>query len=186
MFFQILKERFVLLVLFFVICSIHSLAFADVDKSVKKDVKDAEHYFNLGISNGKSGKYQEAVDAYKQAIRIKPDFTAAYYNLGHAYRKLGKNQEALGAFKQAIRIRPDLAIAHENLGATYLVLGKQQEAIDAYKQAIRIKPDLASAHFSLGVTYLIIKDKNSARDQYEILKDLDKEKANKLFKLINP
>jgi tetratricopeptide (TPR) repeat protein len=184
--FQILKEKCVLLVLFLVICSISSLACADADKSDKKGVKDAEHYYNLGIANGKSGKYQEAVDAYKQAIRIQPDFAAAHYNLGHAYRKLGKNQEALDAFKQAIRIRPDLAIAHENLGATYLVLGRKQEAIDAYKQAIRIRPDLASAHFSLGVTYLIVKDKDSARDQYEILKDLDKEKANKLFKLIHP
>lgn len=58
------------------------------------------------------------------------------------------------------------------------------EAIEAYKQAICIKPDDAEAHYYLGLTYLLLEDRGSALQEYRILKDLDKDLANKLFNLI--
>jgi tetratricopeptide (TPR) repeat protein len=150
----------------------------------KNDIKDFDYYHNLGLTYGKTGKYQEAVDAYKQAIKIKPD-ADAYRNLGIAYNDLGKHQEAVDAYKQAIKIKPDFADAHYNLGKTYRYLSKHQEAADAYKQAIKIKPDFNAAHYNLGIAYHMIDDKVSALDEYKILKDLDKELANKLFNVIN-
>ena len=44
--------------------------------------------------------------------------------------------------------------------------------------------DLAEAHYDLALDYLFLGDKGSALEDYKILKDLDKEKANKLFNLI--
>jgi tetratricopeptide (TPR) repeat protein len=67
----------------------------------------------------------------------------------------------------------------------YSKLRRYREAIEAYKEAIRIKPDFAEAHYNLGLTYLILGDKGSALDEYRILKDLDKDLANKLFTLID-
>ena len=51
--------------------------------------------------------YREAIEAHKQAIRIKPDYAEAHDNLGNAYDKLGIYREAIEAFKQAIKIKPD-------------------------------------------------------------------------------
>ena len=72
-----------------------------------------------------------------------------------------------------------------NLGIAYGNLGRYQDAIEAYKQAIRIKPDYAEAHYNLGIAYLVTGDKDSALEEYKILKTLDAEKANELFKLIS-
>ena len=74
---------------------------------------------------------------------------------------------------------------HNKLGLAYVNSNQYQEAVDAFKQAIRIKPDYAGAHYNLGFAYVILKDKDSALDEYKILKDLDKEMANKLFNIIN-
>jgi tetratricopeptide (TPR) repeat protein len=41
--------------------------------------------------------YQEAIDAYKEAIKIKPDYHKAYCNMGVAYGELKKPQEAIDA-----------------------------------------------------------------------------------------
>jgi hypothetical protein len=41
------------------------------------------------------------------------------------------------------------------------------------------------AHYNLGVAYLVTGDKDSALEEYKILKTLDAEKANELFKLID-
>ena len=54
-------------------------------------------------------KYEEAVDAYKQAIKVNPDNAVAYYKLGIAYRSAGKMQESVEALKQAIKINSDYA-----------------------------------------------------------------------------
>ncbi|HDZ62757.1 MAG TPA: tetratricopeptide repeat protein, partial [Nitrospirae bacterium] len=123
------------------------------DSHMENYENTAEYYYNLGLAYSDLGKYQEAVDAYKQAIRIKPDDANAHIVLAFAYSELGKYQEAIDANKQVIRIKPDYASAHFGLGLAYGALGKYQEAVDAYKQAIRIEPDDALAHFQLGSAY---------------------------------
>lgn len=71
-----------------------------------------------------------------------------------------------------------------NLGVAYHESGMYKEAIESYKKAIRIKPDDAEVHYYLGLAYLNLSDRGSALEEYKILKELDKEKANKLFDLI--
>ncbi len=93
------------------------------------------------------------MEAFKQAIRIKPDLALAHLNLGVAYGELGRYQDAIESYKQVIRINPDYAEAHLNLGVAYGELGRYQDAIESYKQAIGINPDLADAHNNLGVAY---------------------------------
>ena len=66
-------------------------------------------YNNLGVAYDKLGRYQDAIEDYKQAIRIKPDYAEAHFNLGVAYGKLGRYQDAIESYKQAIRIKPDYA-----------------------------------------------------------------------------
>ncbi len=156
---------------------------------IKPDYVDAHYnhivYNNLGVTYDKLGRYQDAVETYKQAIRIKPDDAEAYSNLGLAYCNLGRYQDAIESLKQAIRIKPAYAEAYINFGVTYYKLGRYQDAVEAYKQAIRIKPDFAQTYYNLGVTYLVAGDKGAALEEYKILKTLDAEKANELFRLIN-
>ena len=123
------------------------------DSALEDYEKTAEYWFYLGYYYGEAKMHREALEAYKQAIRIKPDLAEAHYNLGVAYRKLGMYKEAIKAYKQAIRIKPDDADAHYNLGVAYRKLGMNKEALEAYKQAIRIKPDDADAHLGLGIAY---------------------------------
>ena len=144
----------------------------------------AEAYNTLGVAYLYLRRYAEAMEAYKQAIRIKPDDAAAHKKLGLAYCILGRSEEAIESCKQAIRIKPNDAEAHYILGLTYVKLGRVEEVIEAYKQAIRIKPDYTEVHYSLGHLYIALGRKSDALEEYKILKELDKERANKLFDLI--
>ena len=130
-----------------------SAALAYFQKAKETNPQDADIWFQIGYCYGNLGRYDEEIESYKQAIRIKPDFVEAHNNLGVSYGKLGRYQDEIEACKQAIRINPDSAEAHCNLGVAYDKLGRHQESIEALKQAIRIKPDLAEAHCNLGVTY---------------------------------
>jgi len=124
------------------------------DAEIEDYKKTAEYWFVLGYYLGEAGLHKEAIEAYKKALRIKPDLAEAHLGIGLAYGDLCMNKEEIEAFKQALRIKPDLAEAHMSLGHAYLQLDMYKEAIEAFKQAIRIKPDDAGAHLILGHAYI--------------------------------
>jgi len=63
---------------------------------------------------------EEAIDSFKEAIRIRPDFAEAYNNLGAVLFQAEMTEEAIDSFKEAIRIRPGFAAAQKNLETVLL------------------------------------------------------------------
>jgi tetratricopeptide (TPR) repeat protein len=46
-------------------------------------------YLAIGFFNAELGNYMKAIEAYKQAISIDPDYANTYYSLGRVYALLG-------------------------------------------------------------------------------------------------
>ena len=88
----------------------------------------------MGIALKDQGKLDEAIEAYKKAISIKPDYAEAYNNMGNALQDKGTRDEAIEAYKKAISITPDYAEAYYNMGVSLQDKGKLDEAIDTYKK----------------------------------------------------
>jgi hypothetical protein len=145
---------------------------------------NAMAHFFLGLALARLSRSNEAVEAFKQAIRNEPDDSGLYYNLGVSYIRLGNHNEAIKAFRQTLRIKPNDAEALLNLGYSYGELSQDKKAIEAYKEAIKFKPDFVEAHYNLGKTYLKLKKRRMSIEQYKILKDLDSDLADKLSNLI--
>ena len=99
----------------------------------------------------KTGRTEQAIGHYEEALRIRPDFAEAHYDLGVALMHLGRAQEAMAQWEQALRIKPDFAEAHCNLGNALERTGKIEGAVAHYEQAVRIKPDFVEAQFQVGV-----------------------------------
>ena len=143
--YRILKEIMSFLFLTLFITILPSVSCAEAGK---KD-KDAGYYFNLGNSYNDSGNTQKAIDAYKEAIKIKPDLEEAYYNLGVTYGKLDMYKGAITVYKQALRINPDSVQAHYNLGIAYLNINKGRFALEEYKILKDLDPQQAQELFNL-------------------------------------
>ena len=69
----------------------------------------------LGASKAQIGMLDEAVEAYKKSISLKPDFAEAYNNIGTAHKEKGKLEEAIEAYKKALAIKPDYGEAYYNI-----------------------------------------------------------------------
>ena len=103
---------------------------------------------NLGNTLYQANRIPEAMDLFKQAMRLKP--AIGHYSLGNGLVLRGRTSEAIEKYKQALEIDPDYAEAHHNLGSAFLLMGRTPEAIEHYEQALRIDPAFAEAHNHLG------------------------------------
>lgn len=51
-----------------------------------------------GVANKGLGRLDAALDSYRRALAIKPDFAEAYYNMANALKDQGKPEEAIEAY----------------------------------------------------------------------------------------
>jgi len=121
-----------------------------------------------GASNAGLRQFDAAIDNYKQAINIKPDYADAHYNMGIAFKDKGDLEAAIDSYKNALNIKPDYAEAHNNMGNALKDKGDLEAAIDSYKKALNIKPDYAEAHNNMGNALKDKGDLEAAIDSYEL------------------
>jgi len=113
----------------------HEKAIKEYNRALKLGGDSAEVLFGLGEAYQAAGRFGEATDAYKRALRINPPVELAEtinLRLGESYLKQNDNENALESFKQAVAANPASSAAHFQLGLTYLKLGDKQSAMNEY------------------------------------------------------
>jgi tetratricopeptide (TPR) repeat protein len=76
-------------------------------------------YKNLGHAYAAQGLYNMAIEQYRTALNLRPDYVEAHNNLGNAYLSTGLVDMAIEQFQVALRLEPDYAPAHYNLGNAF-------------------------------------------------------------------
>ena len=104
---------------------------------------------NLGQLYKKSGRFDKAIEAYRSALRIDPNFADAHNNLGNALCENDQPQEAIGHYSTAVEIDPKNAYTHYNLGILLKSLGDHSAAIDSLERALAIDPKYPDAEFEI-------------------------------------
>ena len=105
------------------------------------DPKHSEAWHHKGWSLFRLGRYEESIQAYDEALRLKNDNFLTWNNRGFAFTRLGKFEEALSSYEKAIRLNPDEARPWWNTGYALAGLGRYEEAVEAYNKAIQRKSD---------------------------------------------
>ncbi|HEY4352167.1 MAG TPA: tetratricopeptide repeat-containing glycosyltransferase family protein [Paraburkholderia sp.] len=99
----------------------------------KLQPQSAETHYNRGALLGKMERYDDEMDAYRQAIALKPRFVRAYVNLGVTLRDLWRFDDALLQFKKALSLDPNDAGARTNRAQTNLLLGEFEHGWREYE-----------------------------------------------------
>ena len=74
--------------------------------STREESMSAEKYLQLGIEKGASGKHDDAIEAFKKALDVDPNYIAAYLSLGNAYGKTKRYKESIASYKEGIQLNP--------------------------------------------------------------------------------
>lgn len=108
--------------------------------------------YNLGVAHLSLGRSHEAIDHFREALRVRPDYPSAHTSLGIALYLRGQKEEAFRHLRRAVDLKPSDANALTNLGAALRLSGDLPEALQYLSKALRLKPDNTEAHYAMGLT----------------------------------
>jgi tetratricopeptide (TPR) repeat protein len=118
-------------------CPIEEPAAEDVDKE-----KTAEARFRTGVAEFKKGNFQVAVDNFRQAAELVPEYSRYWNYLSLGYSKMpGRLKEAEEALMEAIKLEPLNADLHSNMGLICMKAGQKNEARAYFEKALQIDPN---------------------------------------------
>jgi hypothetical protein len=122
-----------------------------VDTLGKSPDSGLAHY-SLGFAYYERKRVPEAIEKYRDALKIVYTAPFWHYDLGLAYHDLGMLDDAIFHYNEALRFGfQNDADTHNNLGNAYAVKGMLNDAAEEYKKAIGIDPDNSLANRNLAI-----------------------------------
>jgi adenylate cyclase len=111
-------------------------------RAVEVAPNDADAYGYLGMGLRFADRPEEAIKAFKRAMRINPKAPCWYlHQLAEAYRHMGRYDEAIIWGKKAVDRYPRNLPAHLVLASIYSLAGREKEAQAEAAQVLRINPN---------------------------------------------
>jgi len=112
--------------------------------------KQAQKEYKRALDAERKGSIEDSVEAYREVVRIAPDFYPAHNNLGSLYLSRSDFRSAEEQFREAIRLDENEAQAYFNLGNTMILTGRYADAESVVSAGLQRRPDSAFGDFLWG------------------------------------
>ena len=115
----------------------------------------------MGIILKRNGRIEEALDSYKKALSLKPDYVQVYNNLGVLYKDNEKYEDAIKMFMKAKELQPNHQNSYYNLALIKKEQGQSEEAIELLLKVLNLNPehkdaqDLVKKHYRLSLNDML-------------------------------
>lgn len=121
-----------------------------------------------GAILARSGRSDEAIERFEQALESNPQLPVAHANLILLYGQQGDLEQAERHYREAIALSPNWADAHANWGGLLLRSGRPEEAAAALERAVAASPHFASARLQLGMALDTLSRPEEAAEQFRL------------------
>jgi tetratricopeptide (TPR) repeat protein len=115
----------------------------------------AKKAFDRGEQAVVQAKYQEAIEAFQQALAIDPEYADGLNELGVAQAATGDLTHAAENFQKAVDLVPDHAAALPNLSVALAKLRRFHEAGEVARRALKVAPDSGPVRYILAASILV-------------------------------
>jgi tetratricopeptide (TPR) repeat protein len=117
-----------------------------LDQLVAAYPNDERAHFAMGGYYFGQQDYAQAIEHYRKATEIAPDYSTAWNILGYAYRQAVDYPNAEKAFQKYIELIPKDPNPYDSYAELLLKEGKFDESIAQYRKALEIEPNFLNAH----------------------------------------
>ena len=137
--------------------------------------KDAVNAYNNGCELAARGDLSGAIEEYRRAIRIYPEFIKARGNIGELYSQLGDSSKAIAAYQDALNFSRDYDLLFK-MGFEHYKAGRTGDAFRYFAESIREYPDFRDANYYAGL--ILYKDKKYSEAEICLSRVLKSEPSN--------
>ncbi len=123
----------------------------DIDRFEERLVAVKE--YNKGLELASAGKYRDASERFREALKIDPSLSDASFNLAVAYQKLSLHKNAATVLKALIVKRKDNPEFYYAIGVSYFHLKEYEKARGSFLDALALNDSHLKSLFSLAVAY---------------------------------
>ncbi len=99
---------------------------------------DAEGWIAKGVALRNLDRYEEAISAYDNALKLDPFNPDSWIKKSYALAKLARYNESLECASQAINLNSSLKSAWFNKGSVLTFMGKFNESLEAFDKALEL------------------------------------------------
>jgi Flp pilus assembly protein TadD len=128
---------------------------------------------NAGIGYLDQLQYEEALQAFEQVIRLRPDYKDGYVNLGITYIEWEKYNEARAPLEKALMLHPDDARSLYYLALVERRQRHSEEEVADLKKVVAQYPYSRDARRELGISYYQQHRSDEAMEQFKALQAID-------------
>ncbi|MGE5641010.1 MAG: tetratricopeptide repeat protein [Clostridia bacterium] len=125
---------------------------------------EAEALKNEGNARKASGDPQGALEAYRRALALAPNYGAALYNAGLVLQEMGRPAEAEPHFRRLTELDSRDRDAWFRLGLVLAAQGRDAAAASAYRAALEIDPANPLLWLELGKACRASGDRGAAQE----------------------
>jgi tetratricopeptide (TPR) repeat protein len=150
----------------------------DKTQRMTDSVTEAVGHNDLGVAFVYKGDLGQAIDEFKHALRLQPNYFAAHLNLANTLLDIRQYEEAIAEFREALHLKPDDPKAHNDLGVGLKSQGDLEGAIAEFRTVLRLRPGDINAHNNLGVALKTMGDLDGAMTEYRTAIDLQPSDVN--------
>ncbi len=122
-----------------------------IQTSLQREPRNAKLYVKLGQAHWNANEYQEAFDAFKQAVKLAPASAEAHNWMGAFLMGRGNLLDAIAELHKSVSLDPKYARAYTNLGSALAKSGDMAGAVAAFRRALALEPNSWAAHLNLGL-----------------------------------
>jgi arylsulfatase A-like enzyme/Tfp pilus assembly protein PilF len=138
-----------------------------------KDPRVIDAWLLVGNEYSRRREFSQALDCYKRALALKPDYDLAVFNMANVYRTLGRDDDALEGYRRLLALDPKNAQAHQEVAQVMVDQGKLQEARKELNHALELEPAMAAARNTLGALRLKQGDPSGGAREIQAALDQD-------------
>jgi tetratricopeptide (TPR) repeat protein len=137
------------------------------------DNPDWMRWNNFGIALLDQEQYGDAVAAFEEVSKLRPDYADVYTNIGFAYYRWEKYAQADASLRKALEMSPDNPRALFYQALVDRNEGNLDHAIVDLEKVVEKFPQSPDAHRELGFSYYQLHKYELAERQYQTLQAID-------------
>jgi tetratricopeptide (TPR) repeat protein len=117
--------------------------------------QNVQSYVDQGIKHSQAGRYGQALQAFDQALKLKPKDPALITYKGIVYYAQGKNDQALKLFEEVIKLNPNFGRAYYQRA---MILEKQEK----YDQAVADLKKAKGLGYGIDPDFIALMERKAA------------------------